>query len=143
MNKKERHNITIDSNVWAKAKAMNINCSSICEEALRIAVNLKDDDKEIMRQIEESRQIIAISEKILRESQENKNVIDKITGGEEAQFNKFYDILMQIYNTERILGDNHIAKLCHMHDIDVRKMKRTLLEGGATNIVPYTERGDY
>lgn len=141
MSKKIRRNISIDSNVWTKAIAMKLNCSAICEEALRTAVNLKDDEKELLRTIERARQEEAIATQMLKERKENKKIIEAITGGEEAQFNKIHNILIEIYNHDGVLGENHIAKMCNLHNIDMIKMTKSLLDNGAENIIPYTIRG--
>lgn len=116
---KKRVNLTIDEVVWKKAGVLHLNRSGICEDALRTAVGMGNDEEIIERKMKEAELTLKMGAKQLKQNKEVEAFKEESGKVEQDSF----DFLMETakYNQETYdhVGIDKLEALCIRKNADL------------------------
>lgn len=122
MTKKKRVNITVDPDLWALAKSMRLNCSEICNDALKLAVDVQDDRKQMLEAIEKKYKEIGMLEKYMEKIEEAEERVNESIGTDEDRLEDAINTIMRVNKDKGWVGTNFIFQIANHLKLDYNEL---------------------
>jgi len=120
--KKKKVNVTVDPDVWALAKSMRLNCSEICNDALKLAVSVQDDKKQMLEAIERKNKEIGMLEKYMEKLDEANERVNESMGSEEDRFEDAINTIKKVNKKNGFVGTNFILQIANHQNLDYNEL---------------------
>ena len=130
---KKRVNLTIDEVVWKKAGVLHLNRSGICEEALRNAVGLGNDEDQMLRKQNELKTELNHITKQLQQKEEIKAFETETDKEEEDTFNFIMQSAERMDFVNDNVGIDRLEDVCTRKDFPIKPILEECKKRGYDN----------
>jgi post-segregation antitoxin (ccd killing protein) len=118
--RKKKVNITVDEVVWKKARIMGFNRSAICEEALRSATGMGNNEDQLVQREKELKHELGMTRRQLETVRSVKLFKEETGKKEETDIEFVMGSVFRFVDKFGYVGFDKIEYLCNKRQVDAK-----------------------